>query len=89
MDRPERNRSKVIKNRLLERERNKNYEITRIDRFIFKTRYLTDTRIIGTKMFMSTHYQVFKDHFQARKEKKPKAVKGLDGIFSLKGLSEV
>ena len=30
----------------------------------------------------------FKHHFNSKKEKKPKAVKGLSGVYSLKRLSE-
>ena len=74
---------------ILEKERNNNFEIDLIDRFRYRTRYFTDSGILGSKSFVYEHYQLFKDRFQSKKEKIPKKVKGLDGIFSLKQLSEL
>jgi putative transposase len=65
-----------------------NFDISRVDRFRQRTRYFTDSGIIGSKEFVAGIYRQFKHHFQSRHEKKPKVVKGLDGIFSLKRLSE-
>jgi len=59
------------------------------DRFRYRTRYLTDSGIIGSKEFVSANYQRFKNLFESKHEKKPKPIKGLDGIYSLKRLSEV
>ncbi len=42
---------------------------------------------IGSKDFVFKTYLQFKDLFQS-KEKKPKPVKGLDGVYSLKRLVE-
>ncbi len=86
---PDKRRSRVINRRVLEKERKKNFKVTRMDRFVFRTRYFTDSGIIGTKEFVDAHYKQFKDYFQAKKEKIPLAVSGLDGIFSLKRLSEI
>ena len=63
-------------------------ELGPVDRFRYRTRYFTDSGIIGTKEFVSRVYQNFKGYFASRHEKRPKPVKGLDGIFSLKRLSE-
>jgi len=41
-----------------------------------------------THRFAGVTYQQFKHLFQSRHEKKPKSVKGLDGVFSLKRLTE-
>jgi putative transposase len=65
-----------------------NFDISRVDRFRQRTRYFTDSGIIGSKEFVAGIYRQFKHLFQSRHEKKPKVVKGLDGIFSLKRLSE-
>ena len=59
-----------------------------LDRFMNKSRYFSDSGIVGTKAFVSRHYQTFKHHFSSRHEKIPKAIKGLDGVYSLKRLSE-
>jgi hypothetical protein len=39
--------------------------------------------------FVSMTYMRFKHQFNSKNEKKPKPVKGLSGIYSLKRLSEV
>jgi hypothetical protein len=87
IDHPEKSQAKVIKKDIIEKERKKNYEITRIDRFQYRTRYFTDSGIIGSKEFVYQNYLRFKDLFQS-KEKKPKPVKGLDELYSLKRLAE-
>ena len=88
LDRPDRNMAKVIDSDIIEKERQKNYEISRIDRFMYRTRYFSDSGIIGTKEFVSEKYQRFKDVFMSKREKVPKSIAGLDGIYSLKRLSE-
>ena len=45
--------------------------------------------IIGSKEFVAENYQRFKHLFYSKHEKKPKPVKGLDGVYSLKRLSEI
>jgi REP element-mobilizing transposase RayT len=79
---------KVIDEKVVAKERIKNFEISRTERFLYRTRYFTDSGIIGSQEFVSVTYRQFKHLFQSRHEKNPKAVKGLDGIFSLKRLSE-
>ena len=64
-------------------------DIDKVERFRHRTRYFTDSGIIGTKDLVARLYQSFKEHFSSRHEKRPKLVSGLDGIFSLKRLSEV
>jgi hypothetical protein len=55
----------------------------------YRTRYFTDSGIIGSKEFVSAHYQRFKHLFATKNEKIPTPVKGLCGIYSLKRLSEI
>ena len=73
-------------NDTLKNERKKNYEIGRIDRFRYRTRYFADSGIIGTKEFVSLNYQRFKGVFMSKREKIPRPVVGLDGVYSLKKL---
>ncbi|VEN75153.1 conserved hypothetical protein [Candidatus Desulfarcum epimagneticum] len=73
---------------VVEKERNAGFNLTRTRRFAYRTRYFTDSGIIGSKAFVMTHYQRFKDRFESKREKKPKSIQGLDGIYSLKRLSE-
>jgi len=86
LDRPDRNMAKVIDSDIIENERQKNYEISRVNRFIYRTRYFSDSGVIGTKEFVSANYQRFKDVFMSKREKIPKPIAGLDGIYSLKRL---
>ena len=51
------------------RERSKGFEISRVDRFRYRTRYFTDSGIIGTKVFVYKYYQAFKDRFSSKHEK--------------------
>jgi len=37
---------------------------------------------------MSMYYQKFKDHYQSVNEKVPRQISGIEGIYSLKRLSE-
>jgi hypothetical protein len=79
----------VIESDILEKERESDFELKRVRRFRYRTRYFTDSGIIGTKEFVSENYQRFKNIFSSKHEKKPKPIKGLDGMYSLKRLSEV
>ena len=51
-------------------------------------REITDSGIIGTKEFVAANYHRFKDLFMSKKDKIPRPVAGLDGIFSLKRLAD-
>ena len=63
-------------------------EVSNVDRFRYRTRYFTDSGIIGTKEFVSRVYKDFKRYFASTHEKRPKPAKGLEGVYSLKRLSE-
>jgi putative transposase len=88
LNQPENGSVKVIEDRVLEKERSRAFELSKSDRFRYRTRYFTDSGIIGSKEFVSTNYQRFKNLFESKHEKKPKPIKGLNGIYSLKRLSE-
>jgi hypothetical protein len=86
VDRSEKGQRKVIDDAVLKKEQKREYEISRIDRFRYRTRYFTDSGIIGSKEFVSLNYQRFKDVFMSKREKVPRRVSGLDGVYSLKRL---
>ena len=79
----------VIDPKVVAKEHKKNFEVSRISRFRYRTRYFTDSGIIGSKEFVADNYQRFKHLFHSKHEKKPKPIKGLNGMYSLKRLSEV
>ena len=89
IQRSDQQHSKIIDEKIVAKEQKKNFKISRTDRFLYRTRYFTDSGVIGTKEFVSSNYQLFKDVFMSRKEKVPKAVTGLDGMYSLKRLTEI
>ena len=89
LNRPEKGNVKVIEDSVFEKERSKEFELSRSDRFRYRTRYFTDSGIIGSKEFVSANYQRFKNLFESKHGKAPKPIKGLDGIYSLKRLSEL
>ncbi len=81
-------KGKGIEQKTVEKERKKDYRITRTDRFLYRTRYFTDSGIIGSKDFVRQQYLRVKDLFPSAKEKKPKPISGLKGLYSLKRLTE-
>ncbi len=89
INRPDKMQAKVIDDKVLEKERIREFELSRSDRFRYRTRYFTDSGIIGSKEFVSTNYQRFKHLFYSKHEKKPRSIKGLEGMYSLKRLSEI
>lgn len=88
VNRPEKGKTKVIGEKILEKERKREFKFSRNDRFRYRTRYFTDSGVIGSKEFVSSNYQRFKGVFMSKREKIPKLVSGLDGVYSLKRLAE-
>ena len=80
--------ARIIDAKVVANERKKDFEINRISRFRYRTRYFTDSDIIGSKEFVAENYQRFKHLFLSKHEKKTKPIKGLEGMYSLKRLSE-
>jgi REP element-mobilizing transposase RayT len=87
LDRSGKPGTEVIDNSVLQKERKNDFELKRVQRFRYRTRYFTDSGIIGTKEFVSGNYRRFKDLFMSKRDKIPKPVAGLDGIYSLKKLA--
>ncbi len=80
-------KGKSIDERHLEVNRKRGFQTTRMDRFKYRTRYFTDSGVIGSRKFVQENYQRFKGYFDTKKEKVPISIKGLDGLFSLKRLA--
>lgn len=68
------------------KKRIENRELTLMERLRFKTRYFTDSGIIGNKEFVLRHFKKLKSPGM-NKDKKPKRIAGFDEIYSLKRLS--
>jgi putative transposase len=76
-----------INEKTVEKERNRDYELSKVNRFAYRTRYFSDSGIIGTREFVKKNYLRFKHIFQSR-EKIPKRISGLEGVYSLERLTE-
>ena len=74
--------------KVIEAERGKDFKLNEFDRFRYRTRYFIDSAVIGSREFVDRIYQQFRHYFSSKHEKHPKTIKGLDGIYSLKRLSE-
>ena len=88
LDHPGKGQAQVIDSDIVEHERENDFKLNRMRRFRYRTRYFTDSGIIGSKEFVSTNYQRFKGVFMSKRKKIPKPVSGLDGVYSLKRLVE-
>jgi REP element-mobilizing transposase RayT len=78
----------VLESKVVDAERESNYELSRARRFRYRTRYFTDSGIIGTKAFVADTYRIAKVTFQYKRNKIPKPISGLSGMYSLKRLTE-
>lgn len=70
----------------MEKERQRGFEITRHDRFRLKTRFFTESCILGSREFVKEHSRFLKKVFGGNHDKKPMKIKGLDGLYSLRRL---
>jgi hypothetical protein len=77
-----------IEEGIVEKEEKNGFRVGGINRLLLRTRYFTDSGILGTKEFVSRYYKLFEDHFDCRHEKRPRPIAGLDGVYSLKRLAE-
>ena len=69
-----------------EQERKKGYKFTRKDRLMQRSRYFTDSAVIGTREFVQDSFKRFRDALNIKKDRQPKRISGLEGMYSLKRL---
>lgn len=81
-------KGKSIDPQIVSREAEKAFLPTGTDRFLSRTRYFSDSGIIGSKDFVRQFWLQLKGE-DDNPEKQPVSVSGLVGIFSLKRLSEL
>jgi hypothetical protein len=89
IDRPDKMQAGIIDPKVIAKERKKDFEISQVSQFRHRTRYFTDSGIIGSKEFVAENYKRFKHLFCSKHEKNPRPIKGLEGVYSLKRLSEI
>ena len=73
---------------LVDKEAKKGFALTPVDRLLYRTRYFTDSGVIGTKAFVSRCSTLFESHFSSRHAKRPRPIAGLPGVYALKRLAE-
>jgi len=69
-----------------EKERQKGYKIRRSERFLYRSRYFTDSAVIGSREFVLESFQHFRKALNIRHNWQPKRITGLEGMYSLKRL---
>src|SRR6056297_1821693 len=72
--------------KIVKQERKKKYELTRQDRFLYRSRYFTDAGIIGSKEFVKSMFDRFKHLLNCKPERKFTPVGGVEGVYSMKKL---
>ncbi len=82
----ETNKGKNIDTQIVNDEKAKDYVVGPTERFLARTRYFTDSGIIGSKQFVRDLWQLFKSP-DDNPAKIPIHISGLKGLYSLKRLS--
>ena len=81
-----RGRSKISDSELKKAASN-DFEMNRVKRFRLRTRYFTDSGAIGSKAFVGGVFSTFKGRFDWKRQRVPKRVSGVEGLYSLKRLN--
>ncbi len=71
---------------ILEQERKKGFRPSKKRLFLMKIRYFSDSGILGSRAYVRAQYERFRRLFRS-KEKVPKRVPGIEGVYSLKRLT--
>jgi len=81
-----REKSAFIDSHTMDKERKRGYEMQRYERFQLRTRFFTESGILGSKEFVESHFRLFKHVFKTDNDRKAMKIKGLQGIYSMKRL---
>ena len=77
----------VIDQKVVDRERKRQYAISRADRFRYRSRYFTDAGIIGSKEFVGEVFDRVKHLLGSKNDRTFTPVSGFEGMYSMKRLS--
>ena len=77
----------VIEQGIVERERRRQYRVSRAERFLRRSRYFTDSGIIGSKEFVGEVFDRVKHMLGSQGRRRFKPVSGLNGVYSMKRLT--
>ena len=71
---------------MVDKERRRKYKVSRVDRFLYRSRYFTDAGIIGSKEFVGEVFDQVKHLLRSNDERKFTPVGGVEGVYSMKRL---
>ena len=77
-----------IDQKIVDRERKRKYRVSRTERFLHRSRYFTDSGILGSKEFVNEVFDRVKHMLHSKNERRFKPVGGIDGVYSMKKLGE-
>lgn len=72
--------------KIVNRERRRNYKVSRVDRFRYRCRYFSDAGIIGSKAFVGEVFDQVKHLLTSKDERTFTPINGVEGVYSLKRL---
>jgi hypothetical protein len=72
--------------KIVDRERRRKYQISRADRFRYRSRYFTDAGVIGSKAFVSEVFDQVKHLLRSKDKRTFTPVGGVEGVYSMKRL---
>ena len=76
----------VMDQKVVDKERKRKYRVSRAERFLHRSRYFTDSGILGSKEFVSEMFDRVKYMLRSKNERRFKPVGGIDGVYSMKRL---
>ncbi|WP_457570507.1 hypothetical protein [Desulfovulcanus sp.] len=80
----ETNKKCPIDKEIVKKERARDYELSRMEIFRYRTRYFTEGAIIGSKEFVSSGFERFKKLIKCKGKRQPRKIAGIDGIYSFR-----
>ena len=78
-----------IDQKIVAKERRRKYRVSRKDRFLYRSRYFTDSGIIGSKDFVGQVFDRVKHLLGSKDQRRFTPIGGVSGIYSMKRLSEL
>ncbi|MGM0610903.1 MAG: transposase [Thermodesulfobacteriota bacterium] len=79
-------KGRVMDAKVLEKERRRDYKLSRADMFRHRSRYFIDAGVIGGKSFVRDTFDRFKHLLGSKDERRFTRLSGVSGIYSMKRL---
>jgi REP element-mobilizing transposase RayT len=76
-----------IDQKVVDRERRRKYRMSRVERFLHRSRYFTDSGIIGSKDFVGQVFDTMKHLLGSKDERRFTPIGGMNGVYSMKRLT--